>query len=249
MQRDVPGITRAAIPILNRQGVIALSQGVNGASAPPGIPKNTPLIWKDPASGAQLIHWVHPGLSHQLTSFAFLRRRNDDGHLRRCQSLQDSCTSQLPVLIHSLMTVQEYSSYEHRLQSSQFCSLTLSTLLSQSMVVFLVGGYSGSPQDQPEECLKVQNFGHVLCHAWKQDNQGPHTVAEVHTVSSAAPSTNPKNHTCMLVQDGNLICVTSSSRCRRRRHIKYIRTRFQGQRYLHPLLTATSTSSRRHCQV
>ena len=84
MQRDVPSITRAAIPILNRQGVVALSQGVNGASAPPGIPKNTPLIWKDKASGAQLIHWVHPGLSHHLTSLAQLRCHNGHEHLHRC---------------------------------------------------------------------------------------------------------------------------------------------------------------------
>ena len=83
MQRDVPGTTRAAIPILNRQGVIALSQGVNGASAPPGIPKNTPLIWKDTASGAQLIHWVHPGLSHRLAFLAQLGCHNDHGQLRR----------------------------------------------------------------------------------------------------------------------------------------------------------------------
>lgn len=60
-QRDVPGITRAAIPILNSQGIIALSQGVNGASAPPGVPQNSLHFWEDPASGGKLLHWVHAG--------------------------------------------------------------------------------------------------------------------------------------------------------------------------------------------
>ena len=39
MQRDVPGMTRAAVPVLAAAGVKALSSGVNGFSAPPGVPK------------------------------------------------------------------------------------------------------------------------------------------------------------------------------------------------------------------
>ena len=61
MQRDVPGITRSAMADLNFAGITALSQGVNGASAPPDIPKNTPVVWKDVASRSQLLHWVHAG--------------------------------------------------------------------------------------------------------------------------------------------------------------------------------------------
>lgn len=44
-QRDVPGMTRAAIPILASQGVRALSSGVNGFSAPPGVPKVGVCVW------------------------------------------------------------------------------------------------------------------------------------------------------------------------------------------------------------
>jgi hypothetical protein len=39
VQRDVPGMTRAAIPVLVSEGVTALTSGVNGFSAPPGVPK------------------------------------------------------------------------------------------------------------------------------------------------------------------------------------------------------------------
>ena len=60
-QRDVPGLTRAAIPILVNAGVKALSVGVNSGSAPPGVPKNTPFIWRDERSNASLIAFWHPG--------------------------------------------------------------------------------------------------------------------------------------------------------------------------------------------
>ncbi|EFN55987.1 hypothetical protein CHLNCDRAFT_145354 [Chlorella variabilis] len=60
-QRDVPGLTRAAVPILADEGVKAISVGVNGGSAPPAVPKNTPFIWRDLPSGKQLLAMWHPG--------------------------------------------------------------------------------------------------------------------------------------------------------------------------------------------
>jgi len=61
-QRDVPGLTRAAIPILAQAGVAALSVGVNSGSAPPDVPKhNKPFLWKDEATGTSLIAFWHPG--------------------------------------------------------------------------------------------------------------------------------------------------------------------------------------------
>ncbi len=60
-QRDVPGLTRAAVPFLTGQGVHALSVGVNGGSAPPGVPHNTPFWWRDAATGTNLLAFWHPG--------------------------------------------------------------------------------------------------------------------------------------------------------------------------------------------
>ncbi|CAL5224396.1 g7077 [Coccomyxa viridis] len=60
-QRDVPGMTRNAIPILVDEGVQAITIGVNGGSAPPGVPKNTPFIWRDKPSGKEIMTVVHPG--------------------------------------------------------------------------------------------------------------------------------------------------------------------------------------------
>ena len=65
LQRDVPGLTRAAIPAITNEdwlrGVKALSVGVNSGSAPPGVPHNRPFIWRDPPTGAQIIAMWHPG--------------------------------------------------------------------------------------------------------------------------------------------------------------------------------------------
>eukprot|EP00887_Chlorella_sp_A99_P001854 scaffold19.g1854.t1 len=60
-QRDVPGLTRAAIPSLAWEGVRALSVGVNAGSAPPAVPFNAPFWWRDEPSGAQLLAFWHPG--------------------------------------------------------------------------------------------------------------------------------------------------------------------------------------------
>lgn len=60
-QRDVPGLTRAAIPVLVSQGVKAVSVGVNAGSAPPGVPKNTPFLWRDAESHTQVLAFWHPG--------------------------------------------------------------------------------------------------------------------------------------------------------------------------------------------
>ena len=61
LQRDVPGLTRSAIPVLSSVGVRAISIGVNDASAPPGVPKNTPFIWQDARTNTSLIGMLHPG--------------------------------------------------------------------------------------------------------------------------------------------------------------------------------------------
>lgn len=61
LQRDVPGLTRAAIPILVGQGIKAVSVGVNAGSAPPAVPHHTPFIWRDEQSNTQILAFWHPG--------------------------------------------------------------------------------------------------------------------------------------------------------------------------------------------
>ncbi len=52
--RDVPGTTRALVPILARHNITALSIGVNGGSPAPDMPN--PGVWRDPASGASVLY-------------------------------------------------------------------------------------------------------------------------------------------------------------------------------------------------
>lgn len=61
VQRDVPGLTRASIPVFVSRGIKAISVGVNAGSAPPGVPWFTPFIWRDEASGTQILAFWHPG--------------------------------------------------------------------------------------------------------------------------------------------------------------------------------------------
>ena len=71
-QRDVPGLTRGAVPLLARHGVRGLSVGANDGSPAPVLPSTvdcangwrqvrTPFVWRDAASGAEVLADVHPG--------------------------------------------------------------------------------------------------------------------------------------------------------------------------------------------
>uniref|UniRef100_A0A6B2KYN8 P-type domain-containing protein n=1 Tax=Arcella intermedia TaxID=1963864 RepID=A0A6B2KYN8_9EUKA len=51
-QRDVPGMTRAIIPILLANGIKAISVGVNGGSSPPDVPKS--FIWRDEETSSEI---------------------------------------------------------------------------------------------------------------------------------------------------------------------------------------------------
>jgi hypothetical protein len=57
-QRDVPGMTRGAIPVLLQNGIRAVSVGVNGASTPPKVPRA--FIWRDEASNTSIPAMWHP---------------------------------------------------------------------------------------------------------------------------------------------------------------------------------------------
>ena len=57
-QRDVPGISRAVIPLLVKAGVTAVSVGVNTASMYPRVPRA--FRWLDPISGESVLAMSHP---------------------------------------------------------------------------------------------------------------------------------------------------------------------------------------------
>ncbi|XP_076436514.1 uncharacterized protein LOC143276017 [Babylonia areolata] len=62
-QRDVPGMTKAVIPVLKKHKIQAISVGVNDMTSPPALPR-TPFIWKaSPHDSDQdgVIAFWHPG--------------------------------------------------------------------------------------------------------------------------------------------------------------------------------------------
>ena len=72
-QRDVPGLTRGIVPVLVDRGVFGISIGANDGSPPPIVPSTvdcyakglhqvrTPFVWRDEASGKEVIMDIHPG--------------------------------------------------------------------------------------------------------------------------------------------------------------------------------------------
>jgi hypothetical protein len=57
-QRDVPGLTRAALPALTAAGVRALSVGINPFSTPPYVPRA--FVWRDVGTGVNVTAMFHP---------------------------------------------------------------------------------------------------------------------------------------------------------------------------------------------
>jgi hypothetical protein len=55
--RDVPGVTRGVLPVLAAAGVSRFSEGVNPSTTPPNMP--SPSVWRDEASGAQVLYVQH----------------------------------------------------------------------------------------------------------------------------------------------------------------------------------------------
>ena len=55
--RDVPGCTRAVVPLLADTGVRAISIGMNDAVSPPGVPRS--FVWRDVASGKEVLAFYH----------------------------------------------------------------------------------------------------------------------------------------------------------------------------------------------
>eukprot|EP00966_Prymnesium_polylepis_P294512 6800938-Prymnesium_polylepis.1 len=56
--RDVPGMTRAAVPVLRRAGLTAVSEGMNGRMVPVNVPPA--FVWRDAHSDTSLLalwHW------------------------------------------------------------------------------------------------------------------------------------------------------------------------------------------------
>eukprot|EP00912_Choanoflagellata_sp_UC4_P001668 UC4_evm5s1059 len=57
-QRDVPGLTRATIPLLSKYGIKGVSVGENGACAPVNVPPI--FLWHDNVTNTEVVALFHP---------------------------------------------------------------------------------------------------------------------------------------------------------------------------------------------
>jgi hypothetical protein len=119
---DVPGHTRAIVPLLAEAGISFLHIGVNPASTPPGVPPV--FVWRDTASGAELIVMyagsygdatIVPGMRDAI---AFAHTNDNDGpqpigqvlhsfvHLRRRFPQARIIASTMDAFAHALAQVK-----------------------------------------------------------------------------------------------------------------------------------------------
>lgn len=157
----MPGLTRAAVPILAGAGVRALSVGVNDAAAPPTVPKNRPFWWRDQPSGAQLLAFWHPGTCVLGWPWGVAVLADGSGPLAA-----ERCPSCSP-------------------DSSSFRYLTPSL---QGTAGPCTGAYSGVPVDSREECVQVAGFDRGLCLSWGKVRHSPTHSPSLIAPAAAASS-------------------------------------------------------------
>eukprot|EP01118_Nematostelium_gracile_P005782 TRINITY_DN1838_c0_g1_i1.p1 TRINITY_DN1838_c0_g1~~TRINITY_DN1838_c0_g1_i1.p1 ORF type:complete len:717 (-),score=180.87 TRINITY_DN1838_c0_g1_i1:73-2223(-) len=125
-QRDVPGVTRAAVPILKKAGVKAISVGVNGATSPPAVP--SVFRWVDSESKSEIYAMWNPGgygwldsgnvvMVDGLDSALVVAVRNDNGGpppLDEVLGYYQTLQKQFP---NANITASDFDSFVHKLDT------------------------------------------------------------------------------------------------------------------------------------
>jgi hypothetical protein len=194
-QRDVPGLTRAAVPLLAAAGVRAVAIGENNAQSPIDVP---PLfLWHDPSSDTEVLALYHsggyggdepaptPAPSNYVCSYATgagvcVTNPNAWATKAQCEKLCDKSSSTPSPdtttirLERALVTVPPADSHESQLWRWGV------TQQVDCVTVVLPPSSSGADSE-----------GVALCYAWRSDNTGPHRPAEVTAVFDAVQELYP----------------------------------------------------------
>ena len=163
--RDVPGLTRAAIPALARRGVSAITVGENTQCAPVKVPPI--FLWKDEASGTEAIALFHAG------GYGRRRRRR-----RLVELQQPSCSSANDCACADSSSTLVYTDSNNR---TIFKDTALKWDDGPGLHV-KDGKVQGS---RSEHCVDVPEAGAAICYAWKMDNTGPHSYWEAELIYDA----------------------------------------------------------------
>lgn len=160
-QRDVPGLTRNAIPLLTRRGVRAVSVGENSQCAPMAVP---PIFkWRDNATDTEVIALFH--------ALGYGQQRQG---VTRSQAVTCNCSTH---------PAHECSCADDP-RTLYYIDTNGDTIMKAAadpyddgpgMHVDSKGNVHAS---RWEHCVDVEEAEVAICYAWKVDNSGPHTAPE-----------------------------------------------------------------------
>eukprot|EP00943_MAST-04B_sp_MAST-4B-sp1_P001592 g1592.t1 len=175
-QRDVPGLTRAAIPLLRKRGIEAVSVGENAQCAPSAVPPI--FVWKDNATNTSLIAMFH-ALGYGGAFPSRRRRRQllvsseDKARLheaaKKAANFDKAYKTGRPENENSLFYVD---------QNGDMIMRTIATPFDDGPGIHIgdVDGKVKNAAKRNEACVTVEDI--ALCYAWKIDNSGPHSYAD-----------------------------------------------------------------------
>jgi len=94
--RDVPGLTRAILPLLQKHQVLGITVGTNGCVEPAfpwadgQIQSGSPFLWRDEASGAEIVTMIQQGYGPHLLDRRARTWVLPNGHALALQFMSDN---------------------------------------------------------------------------------------------------------------------------------------------------------------
>jgi hypothetical protein len=184
-QRDVPGLTRAAIPLLSMRGVRAVSVGENAQVAPSAVPPI--FLWKDNHTKTEVVGMFH-GLGYGGSWPSSARRSlASTKRLSRLHAAAKSAFEAaennpdyagMPVNESSLFYVDSNGDMIMRAAANMYDD-------GPGLHLNEDDGTVDTPGDRNEVCVRVDAAGVALCYAWRIDNSGPHSYEESEKIFEA----------------------------------------------------------------
>ena len=169
-QRDVPGLTRAAIPLLSKYGVKGVTVGENGACAPVNVPNI--FLWRDNATDTEVVALFHP---HGYG----LEAESDPA---------PAATVTGAAVNHAAGATGDRSSSSS--SSNDFNNEDPDFDVDAEPEGFHIDK-DGKATANPSDCVNVPEAGVAICYAWNGDNRGPHTMADATAIFTAVQSIYP----------------------------------------------------------
>ncbi len=156
-QRDVPGLTRATLPLLNRRGVVGVSVGENTQVAPVEVP--AVFLWRDNATGAEAIAMFH-ALGYGAKGPASGSEPRPRAALTCDERVDDGCADDPSVKFY--------------VDKNGDTVAKASVAPWDDGPSIHVGSNGKVDPASTSHCVEVPAAGAALCYAWKLDNTGPH---------------------------------------------------------------------------